>query len=84
MKRKPVRFKDVTLGDTAEPNPDVEVDTWAEVGGRSEFGRSTIVIRCPFCTAHITAFLWSLAGGGKRCACGALFGGRGTAYRWRS
>lgn len=34
-------------------------------------GRSSIDIQCPFCLAVIEAYLWSLAGGGKRCTCGA-------------
>ena len=38
----------------------------------SEHGRSTAVIRCPFCQRKITVYIWSLAGSGKRCDCGAL------------
>lgn len=29
---------------------------------------------CPWCGHEIKAYLWSLSGGGKRCACGAIFG----------
>ena len=30
-------------------------------------------ILCPFCEETVQAFKWSLAGGGKRCHCGAYF-----------
>lgn len=33
--------------------------------------------RCPWCDHEIKAYLWSLAGGGKRCLCGAIFGSTG-------
>jgi hypothetical protein len=37
-----------------------------------EFGRANCVIQCPFCGAEVKVYVWSLAGGGKRCNCGAL------------
>ena len=41
--------------------------------GRREHGRSTIEIKCPFCATWVEAFLWSLAGCGKKCpSCGAI------------
>ena len=41
---------------------------------RSEFGRSYVIIGCPFCARSVKAYIWSLAGHGKRCErCGALF-----------
>ena len=48
---------------------------------RRERGMSTRVVECPFCGCHTEARLWSLAGSGKRCDCGALFGWMGTATR---
>lgn len=36
-------------------------------GGFSGLGQRWIEIRCPFCGTVSRAFLWSLAGGGKRC-----------------
>jgi hypothetical protein len=39
---------------------------------RAEFGRSVVGIRCPYCGAVTEAYVWSLAGSGKRCACGAV------------
>lgn len=33
----------------------------------SEMGRRRIEIECPFCWQTFWAFVWSLAGGGKRC-----------------
>jgi hypothetical protein len=47
-------------------------------------GRSSVDIKCPFCDSTTTAFLWSLAGGGKRCGgrnCGAMHGSLGITYR---
>lgn len=35
-------------------------------------GRSNCLIDCPFCGATVKAYVWSLAGGGKKCPCGAL------------
>lgn len=32
------------------------------------------ICECPFCGAHTQAFWWSLAGGGKKCDCGAKYG----------
>lgn len=60
----------------------VEVREYTVTNDRSTFGRSTIDIRCPFCQSITTAFVWSLAGSGKRCenrSCRALFNGRGRA-----
>ena len=44
--------------------------------GRSEMGRSYIWIECPFCSsAAVKGYIWSLAGGGKRCEeCDSLIG----------
>lgn len=39
--------------------------------GRSAMGRSTGWVECPFCKADIEIYLWSFAGCGKRCKCGA-------------
>jgi hypothetical protein len=46
----------------------------------SEFGRRRIEVECPFCFEQFWAFVWSLAGGGKRCPnCRAMFGSTGLA-----
>lgn len=29
------------------------------------------ICRCPFCQGEVRAYWWSLAGGGKKCYCGA-------------
>ena len=47
----------------------------------SEHGRSRIVFACPWCQQDVTAYVWSVTGGGKRCDCGAIFGGSGTGYK---
>ena len=47
----------------------------------SEFGRTRILIECPFCNSHFWAFVWSLRGSGKKCVnCGALHSGWGVAF----
>ena len=46
---------------------------------RRERGMSSRVIECPFCGCYTEARLWSLAGTGKRCDCGATFDWLGTA-----
>jgi len=38
---------------------------------RSDHGKSSVDIKCPFCGSITTAYLWSLAGSGKKCECGA-------------
>lgn len=53
-----------------------------ESGGRFPgVGRSYTWILCPFCGDRVKAYLWSLAGCGKRCACGALFSAHGEAFK---
>lgn len=43
--------------------------------------QKTITAACPFCGAHVKIFVWSLAGGGKLCTCGAKFGSGGQAQK---
>lgn len=38
-------------------------------------------IDCPFCGDVVKTYLWSLAGNGKKCTCGAKFDSYGNAYR---
>lgn len=43
--------------------------------GKSEHGRSTIIILCPFCKREVEAYIWSWHGHGmKKCPCGARLG----------
>lgn len=49
--------------------------------GPSTMGRSIVYITCGFCGKTVTAYLWSLAGGGKKCPCGALHNAYGTSTR---
>jgi len=45
-------------------------------------GRSYIYIRCPFCGAEVKAYIWSLAGSGKKCdGCNAQFASFGMAFK---
>ena len=37
-------------------------------------GRAPGDANCPFCTALVSGFAWSVAGSGKKCACGAVLG----------
>lgn len=50
-------------------------------GVRCEMGRSSIEIECPFCGSMVRAYVWSLAGVGKRCPCGAKFHHNGSAIK---
>lgn len=56
---------------------------WVNAGGyQARMGRSSFLIRCPFCGGESRTFIWSIAGGGKRCevrGCDALFGSTGSA-----
>jgi len=39
----------------------------------AQFGRAHFTLECPFCFKRVTAYVWSLAGGGKKCPdCGAI------------
>lgn len=40
--------------------------------GSSRHGRSTMMVKCPFCEEEFEVYIWSFAGSGKRCSCGAL------------
>ena len=71
---KPTTHEDARL-------PSTERRPYVPMSYNSKVGRSTVNIACPFCNATITAYVWSLNGGGKRCTCGALFTGSGMAYR---
>lgn len=48
-----------------------EVRDYTVVDSRSEMGRSSIDIQCPYCGTVVTAYIWSLAANGKKCTCGA-------------
>lgn len=47
----------------------------------SAVGRTKVLLTCPFCDADVEAYLWSLAGSGKKCGCGAVLGQTGA---WRT
>ncbi len=40
---------------------------------RKPNGRSTVTLLCPYCDNETKAVIWSLAGTGKLCSCGAKF-----------
>lgn len=43
-------------------------------------GRTTVRIRCPFCSTTFQAYVWSISGGGKKCpGCGAMHASFGKA-----
>jgi len=57
---------------TVNPLPEKETRRFTQRDGIHRMGRSTILITCPFCGVEVEAFVWSLAGSGKRCpGCGA-------------
>lgn len=47
----------------------------------SQFGMSSVRLTCPFCGESVIAYVWSLAGTGKRCPCGAMHFAGGTSIR---
>lgn len=56
-------------------NEIVETRKYESYGYRADFGRASIMIICPFCGDHCRGYVWSLAGGGKRCpGCRCLHG----------
>jgi hypothetical protein len=34
-------------------------------------------IKCPYCSASVRAYWWSISGGGKKCHCGAMHNSAG-------
>ena len=65
-----MKFKKVGL-DEAESKPFEVVSRYPDCNGRT-----TVTIRCPFCNEVTRAYIWSLAGHGKRCenpSCRAIF-----------
>lgn len=49
------------------------------ISRRSQMGKTRILIACPFCQGTFWAYVWSLAGSGKRCEhCGAWHGSFGA------
>lgn len=61
-------------------NQVIETKIYESYGYRSDFARASSMIICPFCGAHVRGYHWSLAGGGKKCTCGALHGS-GRTYK---
>lgn len=46
---------------------------WVCVGESNRVGHPIIYIKCPFCQTTTGAFMWSLAGSGKKCwGCNAV------------
>jgi hypothetical protein len=50
-------------------------------GPSASSGRSMVYILCPFCGVETAAYLWSLAGVGRRCQCGAKHTSYGTTWK---
>jgi len=77
-KQKPLRWAD----SRSEEATDKE---YRVVARYSDHGKTRVTIECPFCEEYVTAYVWSLCGGGKRCTkCKALFGSFGLAYQWKN
>jgi len=47
---------------------------------REANGKTHFDIKCPFCGEVVTAYLWSLSGGGKKCPCGAMHSAHGLTF----
>jgi hypothetical protein len=50
-----------------------EVRRYHIISDHREMGLSRITLECPWCCEYVIAYIWSLAGSGKRCTCGAKF-----------
>lgn len=46
---------------------EIEEEEYSVIWKIPAHGGSTIGIECPFCGKETTAYLWSLAGSGKKC-----------------
>lgn len=70
------------IGDPKNDNRIEERDSGGYTRKISQMGKTRVMLTCPFCKYELWAYLWSLAGGGKRCQCGALCGGSGTFHHF--
>ena len=77
MKPKPTRFTDIRRDDCERRDYEVHRRELEAPSSR------VVYFDCPWCAVEVKAFVWSLTGGGKRCECGALFGGRGVGHKLR-
>lgn len=53
-------------------NPDYEYRPNRRFDYRPAVGRGTVQVECPFCGTITLCYVWSLAGSGKKCRCGAV------------
>lgn len=75
MASRKTTFQDVGAGNC-------ETKEHQRSGTHRGVGRSYCYITCPFCSTTVRAYIWSLAGVGKRCpGCGALHAGLGRSYK---
>jgi hypothetical protein len=77
--RQPMKKPNVTKGDyNRSDNASRSFKMFDVI---SEMGKRRGSIDCPFCNFRFTAYVWSIAGGGKKCPnCGAMHGSFGQAY----
>lgn len=61
-----------TEANARERRPHRVLRRGAERDARGHATQRVSWIVCPFCQAEVKAYDWSLAGSGKRCACGAV------------
>lgn len=56
--------------ETRKPKPEArEINLARNAAGGH--GHRNVELNCPFCGAWVRCYLWSLAGSGKKCPCGA-------------
>lgn len=67
--RAPARMRNAPVGMGAGYEQRPTPDPHAYAGSH---GRSSFIVSCPFCLASYRVSVWSFAGSGKRCACGAM------------
>lgn len=65
---------------TARP-PEARLPYTIMGGPWPEMGRTRMDVQCPYCARVLTVYLWSFAGSGKRCPCGARLSLHGGARK---
>lgn len=66
--RRPVHVDNQAMGNLPAMRYEYERRKYKANNWISRAGRSTVDIECPFCGKVTQAYIWSLAGSGKRCS----------------
>jgi len=75
-------YRKTTWNDVSDKSVQIEEREYGRTGLMPVAnGRSYFYADCPFCETQLRVYPWSLAGGGKRCYCGALLASGGVAIK---